>query len=391
MPIGYKDKRMDFALADFGKARYGGSLIGQVVYPTEDSSYYLPSGTRPPRCKDEPTANYGCTSLSECSYSLPDKPGAQYIMLIDRGPPEFTCYFVTKVYHAQEAGAYAVLVVNDKAGEANLTTAIAPDEEVWAELAASIKISAGMISKESGDLIKSLMSGGKPVMLSINWTTSIPTKDKINWELWISTVNGEFCGETCQESLNLVSKMKNAALTLTETGSAFFSPHYFLFACPDEYIGSEDCNSMCIMNGRYCAEDPDDDYDNGYSGIDVLLMNSIHSCFFKLANASGRQELWWDFSKTFASSCSMKNKMYDYNCARTLFDDLKAGDLLGGTGLKVWGDCIPSSISKAYVKANGTIPLLEEELRNLKGINGYNPVFEVPSIRIGGTNYRGSR
>ena len=68
-------------------------------------------------------------------------------------------------------------------------------------LCTSIKISAGMISKESGDLIKSVLEGGRPVMLSINWTTSIPTKDRVSWEMWVSTNNGEFCGELCQESL----------------------------------------------------------------------------------------------------------------------------------------------------------------------------------------------
>ena len=394
MPIGYRDKKMDFALSDFGRARYGSSMLGQVVYPSEDSSYW-PATARPPRCKTDPKANYACTSLSECEFTALSppmkKPGSRYIMLIDRGPPEFTCYFVTKVYHAQEAGADAVLVVNDKPGEANLTTAIPPEEEVWQELAASIKISAGMISKESGDLIKGLMVGGKPVMLSISWETSIPTKDKINWEMWLSTNTGEACGEACQESIALVSNLKNAAVTLAETGSSFFTPHYFLFSCPEEYVGSDDCKSMCVMNGRYCSDDPDDDYDSGYSGIDVLFMNAVHACFFRLVNASGRQDLWWEFSKTFSTACSMRSKMYDLNCAKTLFNDLRAGELQGGTGLKVWQDCIPGTITPAYVGSNGTIPLLEEELSSQMGTNGYNPVFEMPSVRIDGTNYRGSR
>ena len=76
---------------------------------------------------------------------------------------------------------------------------------------------------------------------------------------------------------------------------------------------------------------------------------------------------------------------------RTLFDDLKAGDLEGGKGLKIWQDCIPVGISKAYVSSNGTIPLLEEELDSQKGVNGYNPVFQMPSIRVDGANYEGSR
>ena len=130
---------MDFALADFGRPRYGGALIGQVIYPSEEPKYWPMSSNRP-RCRDEPTANFACTSLSDCGFTSlspsKKKPGIRYIMLVDRGPPEFNCYFVSKVYQAQEAGADAVLVVNDKPGEANLTTAITPDEEIWAELAA---------------------------------------------------------------------------------------------------------------------------------------------------------------------------------------------------------------------------------------------------------------
>lgn len=43
-----------------------------------------------------------------------------------RGP----CYFVSKVYHAQLAGADAVLVVNNVPGD-DLSTAIVPEEETY--------------------------------------------------------------------------------------------------------------------------------------------------------------------------------------------------------------------------------------------------------------------
>jgi hypothetical protein len=46
------------------------------------------------------------------------------------------CYFIDKAYHAQLAGADALLVVNDNPGD--LSTAVAPQDEVsdrWARAA----------------------------------------------------------------------------------------------------------------------------------------------------------------------------------------------------------------------------------------------------------------
>lgn len=61
--------------------------------------------------------------LSAPAYACPcPKPPADRA----RGP----CYFVSKVYHAQLAGADAVLVVNNVPGD-DLSTAIVPEEETY--------------------------------------------------------------------------------------------------------------------------------------------------------------------------------------------------------------------------------------------------------------------
>ena len=79
---------------------------------------------------------------------------------------------------------------------------------------------------------------------------------------------------------------------------------------------SSSSSSHLSRHSRYCVDDPDDALDRGYSGIDVLLINAMHLCFFNLVNQSGRQELWWDYSASFATSCSMRNNMYSPDCAR---------------------------------------------------------------------------
>lgn len=49
-----------------------------------------------------------------------------------------------------------------------------------------------------------------------------------------------------------------------------FTPHYIVWVCPRVYRKSEECQSQCIHQGRYCTPDPDGDLQNGYSGRDVV-------------------------------------------------------------------------------------------------------------------------
>jgi hypothetical protein len=54
-----------------------------------------------------------------------------------------------------------------------------------------------------------------------------------------------------------------------------FTPHYIVWVCPETYRESEECQSQCIHNGRYCTPDPDGDLQAGYSGKDIVQV-----CFF---------------------------------------------------------------------------------------------------------------
>ena len=43
--------------------------------------------------------------------------------------------------------------------------------------------------------------------------------------------------------------MKPYSEKLREVAHVEFSPHYMVWSCPEKYIGSESCNSQCLMNG----------------------------------------------------------------------------------------------------------------------------------------------
>lgn len=49
-----------------------------------------------------------------------------------------------------------------------------------------------------------------------------------------------------------------------------FTPHYIVWVCPESYRASDECQSQCIHNGRYCTPDPDGDLLAGYSGKDIV-------------------------------------------------------------------------------------------------------------------------
>lgn len=57
-----------------------------------------------------------------------------------------------------------------------------------------------------------------------------------------------------------------------------FTPHYIVWVCPESYRASDECQSQCIHNGRYCTPDPDGDLLAGYSGKDIVqVWPSFHS------------------------------------------------------------------------------------------------------------------
>ena len=56
-PPGYR-QRYDLAMADFGEAKYGGSMMGTLFYPSSDNAM-LPPGQIPIKCFPE-DCQYAC-------------------------------------------------------------------------------------------------------------------------------------------------------------------------------------------------------------------------------------------------------------------------------------------------------------------------------------------
>ncbi|PNW86726.1 hypothetical protein CHLRE_02g095111v5 [Chlamydomonas reinhardtii] len=389
-------KTVQMAMADFGKPRYGATMIGNLIYPSSQPGYGGSSGYT---CFPE-DCQYGCQNFnaSKPVFKIDRQPGQFYIMLLDRGPRNqeghTACYFLDKVFNAQAAGADAVLVANDAPGE--LSTAVAPEDDDTAKELQSLTISAAMISLDDANLLRKLMLANPQVTVMLNWTSVVPKSSVVSWEFW--TNSNDDCGFSCREQLKFIADMKDKAQALETAGKVKFSPHYLLWNCPAAFINTTECQTECIMNGTYCVPDPDDDPTKGYSGRDVLAINMRQLCFHRLASAAGKAQLWWDYATRFAANCSMAAKTYTVDCAVGVFESLGGADLAPGqTGRAVWDACAGFNESAALAAAATNpaalkIPVLEDELANQRGNDslGISGVSILPTVRINGRQYRGS-
>lgn len=116
-------------------------------------------------------------------------------------------------------------------------------------------------------------------------------------------------------------------------GWTAFTPHYLVWDCPTGYTESEECQSLCIRHGRYCAPDPDGDVWEGYSGAQVVEENLRSLCVHRLAERAQRAHLWWDYVTRYGMACDMKSGRYGVDCAEEVSGQFSwRGRVCGGRG-----------------------------------------------------------
>lgn len=260
--------------------RYGAKLVGEVVYDAMNS--------------------HGC----ELFVDLPLATGVGHstVVLIDRGD----CFFVEKAWHAQLAGANAVIVA-DNVDEELLTMANPGSEDgEQAALTSKINIPSALVTKSVGDKIKQAIRDGAKPLVALDWSDSIASPDDhVEWELW-STSN-QVCGQMCDRVGAFVNEMHDAAMKLEKEGDASFSPHFITWSCMDS--SRPDCKDLCIFGGRYCAPDPTEGTGVdaaiaakvrgfGYNGSAVTIENLRQLCLFRELNGPHHTApwLWWTYA-----------------------------------------------------------------------------------------------
>ncbi|KAK1270684.1 Vacuolar-sorting receptor 1 [Acorus gramineus] len=339
------------AIGNFGVPQYGGTMVGVVVYPKSNVK--------------------SCKSFDEFGISFKSKPGGlPTFLLVDRGD----CYFTKKAWNAQNAGAAAILVADDKL-EPLITMDSPGEENSSAEYLQNITIPSALITKTLGDSLKKALSNGDMVNVNLDWRESLPHPDeRVEYEFW--TNSNDECGPKCDMQIDFVKSFKGPAQILEQTGCTQFTPHYITWYCPEAFILSKQCKSQCINHGRYCAPDPEQDFSRGYDGRDVVIQNLRQVCLFKVANESKKPWLWWDYVTDFAIRCPMKEKKYTKECANQVIESL-------GLDVKKIDKCIGDP------EADEDNPVLKAEQDAQIGKDSRGDVTILPTLVINNRQYRG--
>ncbi|GKV24531.1 hypothetical protein SLEP1_g34133 [Rubroshorea leprosula] len=345
-PLDMRSKHVG-AIGNFGVPEYGGFMLGSVVYPAKGAN--------------------GCEPFADPFKSKSKNPT---ILLLDRGE----CYFALKVWNAQQAGAAAVLVADGI--DEHLVTMDSPKESTDAEkYVEKINIPSALIKKSFGDSLKQALNKGEDVVIRLDWRESMPHPDqRVEYEFW--TNSNDECGIRCDEQMNFIKNFKGHAQILEKGGYTLFTPHYITWYCPEPFISSRQCTSQCINKGRYCAPDPELDFDTGYQGKDVLLENVRQLRVHRVANESNRSWVWWDYVTDFHIRCSMKNKRYSKECAE---DVMKSLDLPIEKIKNCMGDPEANRENEVLKK--------KQELQSGRGSRG--DVAILPTLIINNVQYRG--
>ncbi|XP_062073136.1 vacuolar-sorting receptor 1-like isoform X2 [Humulus lupulus] len=339
------------AIGNFGVPQYGGTLVGTVVYPQANQK--------------------ACKSFDDFSISFKSKPGGlPTFILADRGD----CFFTLKAWNAQNGGAAAILVADDRT-EPLITMDTPEEENAGADYLQKITIPSALISKSLGDSIKKAISSKEMVNINLDWTEALPHPDeRVEYEFW--TNSNDECGPKCDSQIEFVKNFKGAAQILERKGFTQFTPHYITWYCPEAFVLSKQCKSQCINHGRYCAPDPEQDFSKGYDGKDVVVQNLRQACFFKVANESGKPWLWWDYVTDFAIRCPMKAKKYTEECANEVIQSL-------GVDFKKIQSCVGDP------ESDTENPVLKTEQDTQIGKGSRGDVTILPTLMINNRQYRG--
>ncbi|KAG6510231.1 hypothetical protein ZIOFF_028240 [Zingiber officinale] len=348
-PADLRGKR-DSAIGNFGIPQYGGSLAGAVVFPKENAG--------------------ACHEFSRSDLFKSKAGGLPNFILIDRG----VCLFAKKVWHAQNAGASAVLVVDDK-DEPLITMDLPREDDEAAKYIQNITIPSALIDKNFGEQLKKAVRSGEMVIVNLDWREAVPhPDDRVEYELW--TNSNDECGAKCDVLMGFLKEFKGSAQLLEKGGYSQFTPHYITWYCPQAFIASKQCKSQCINNGRYCAPDPEQDFSIGYDGKDVVIENLRQLCVFRVVNESKRSWIWWDYVTDFHIRCPMKEKKYNKECADTVMKSL-------GIDVRKVEQCMGDP------NADRDNPILKMEQDSQVGTGSRGDVTILPTLIVNNRQYRG--
>ncbi|KFM28703.1 Vacuolar-sorting receptor 1 [Auxenochlorella protothecoides] len=331
----------DSAIGDFGVPLYGGTLQGRIGHLAANPK--------------------GCSNFTG---SLPE--GVEILLAI-RGD----CFFVEKAYHAQLAGAKAVIVA-DNIQEHLLTMAIPEDRPDIAALVPKIAIPVALVQKDAGDRIQSALAADQgAVIVEFDWKESIVHPDnRVEWELWFSTNTA--CGQACSATSSFLAQFKDSAVSLEQEGFTAFTPHVMLGSC-SVWTSEELCHRNCIRGGKYCSTTASS---TGAAGELTGRADLRHLCVHKVLNETKKAWQWWEYAARFAAHCRPEAGQFTTACSEQQLRDL-------GVDTNAVGGCVGS------LDSGEAHPLLDAQVRAQNERGPMGRVIMLPTLVVNTNQYRG--
>jgi len=289
-----KTEGYDHREALFGIPPYGGSILQNVQYTAED----LCSPFQPPKRWQSP-----------------------FILMVNRGG----CTFVQKVRNGQHSGAVAVVIADNTCQckhedicDDEENTTCEKHEPIMADDGSGydITIPSILLFKQDADPLKKALVANNNVMLELSWSLPNPD-DHVEWDLWTSP--------TDYASADFKYAFREAALALASR--ATFTPHMYIYDGIEAKCRNEDgenlCDSMCTSSGRYCATDPDGDFESGISGADVVKESVRRLCIWDMYGGDGTGMEWWDYVRGFSDSCDTSQLFMEDSCVKGVMENIE--------------------------------------------------------------------
>lgn len=322
----------------FGMPPYGRTLRGQLFWPSDE------------------TEALGCDKLTEVPVNPASNP---LVYVFVRGQ----CTFVKKVRNAQEAGATAVIVVNNDDGE---LPHMANDGS-----GGSIMIPSMIISKKDGDVIHSYLNNPdrKGVVVEVSIEYGLPESKVVDYTLWTSALDPQALD--FKQTFGDIAELMEAE---TRFSARYFVVNGTSYGCDRE---TQICGNQCTNHGRYCAVDPDHDLGAGVSGADVVQENLRQMCVFDIASGDKKTYLWWKYVNEFRSECALRNQVNE-ECFR------RAAHKVPGLSIDRVLQCVSDS-GPNDEKSTQPNSRLELELKR----RSEDGVYLMPTVMINNVTYFG--
>lgn len=325
-------------LANFGNPPYGTVSVGRVFIPPQGQEL-------------------GCSPLTRISFT--DDPDSinTPILLLDRGE----CPFVVKARMAQDIGASAVIIVNDR--DEDVEKIVMVDNGSGG----NIFIPSYMINKKDGDIIKEFIKKermGKHVAMTLVFDMK-KESNTVHYSLWTSAEN--------KKVYSFIEEFSEYALKFTKE-KAVFTPHYVLWYCAIcKEQNFTEAHRDCLSGGRYCAPDPDGA--GPLAGKDVVMEDLRQICVFKMTEQQNDYKLWYDYMRVYNQDCAAGyiNKDCSYSVLKKI--NINTKDI---------EKCINESTLGQNVEIDDNSLLNEEK----KAWNDYGVPF-YPSLTVNNQTYRG--